>query len=100
MSATDRLNQNVFFICDLLSCYLFFQKRNSFGRPCGQKVISTTDGSMATTDEEIKEAFNVFDADNSGFIQVADVGLVIRALGKKLFVHHRWILSSFRKSTS
>jgi len=37
---------------------------------------------MATTDEEIKEAFGVFDADNVGFIQVSDVGTVIRALGK------------------
>jgi len=58
---------------------------------------------MATTDEEIKEAFNVFDADNSGFIQVADVGIVIRALGNPLYFisgSHRSLRLSHRKSAS
>jgi len=37
---------------------------------------------MATTDGEIKDAFSVFDPENTGSISVFDIGLVIIALGK------------------
>ncbi|ELR13985.1 EF hand domain containing protein [Acanthamoeba castellanii str. Neff] len=37
---------------------------------------------MATSEEEIKEAFNCFDTDHTGLIAADDIGTVIRALGK------------------
>lgn len=37
---------------------------------------------MASSEDEIKECFRVFDTDNDGKIPVADLGTVIRALGK------------------
>jgi Ca2+-binding EF-hand superfamily protein len=36
---------------------------------------------MATSEEEIKEAFNCFDSDHTGVIPADDIGTVIRALG-------------------
>jgi Ca2+-binding EF-hand superfamily protein len=36
---------------------------------------------MATSEEEIKEAFNCFDTDHTGVIAADDIGTVIRALG-------------------
>ncbi len=37
---------------------------------------------MATSEEEIKEAFDTFDNDNKGVIHPSDLGTVIRALGE------------------
>jgi Ca2+-binding EF-hand superfamily protein len=36
---------------------------------------------MATSEEEIKEAFNCFDSEHTGFIPKDDIGTLIRALG-------------------
>jgi len=38
--------------------------------------------SQEVTDQDIKEAFDVFDADKDGFILSDEIGTVIRALGK------------------
>jgi len=38
--------------------------------------------SQEVTDQDIKEAFDVFDADKDGFISSEEIGTVIRALGK------------------
>jgi len=38
--------------------------------------------SQEVTDADIKEAFDVFDADKDGFISSEEIGTVIRALGK------------------
>jgi Ca2+-binding EF-hand superfamily protein len=37
---------------------------------------------MATSEEEVKECFKVFDTDNDSKIAISEIGLVIRALGK------------------
>ncbi|KAL6058302.1 Calmodulin [Balamuthia mandrillaris] len=37
---------------------------------------------MATSNDEIQEAFRCFDTDNDGKLAVAEIGTVIRALGK------------------
>lgn len=36
---------------------------------------------MATSEEEVKECFKVFDTDNDSKIAISEIGLVIRALG-------------------
>jgi len=38
--------------------------------------------SLEVTEQDIKEAFDVFDSDKDGFIMAEEVGTVIRALGK------------------
>jgi len=38
--------------------------------------------SQEVTDQDIKEAFDVFDADKDGYIMSDEIGTVIRALGK------------------
>jgi Ca2+-binding EF-hand superfamily protein len=37
---------------------------------------------LATSEEEVKECFKVFDTDNDSKIAISEIGLVIRALGK------------------
>jgi hypothetical protein len=40
---------------------------------------------MATSEEEVKECFKVFDTDNDSKIAISEIGLVIRALGTSSF---------------
>jgi Ca2+-binding EF-hand superfamily protein len=44
---------------------------------------------MATSEQEMKEAFDTFDTDHTGTIHAADLGTVIRALGNGSPPPHR-----------
>lgn len=46
----------------------------------GYKVVKNT--CVSTVDSEIKEAFQVFDKDGSGFINSRELGMVMRSLGQ------------------
>jgi len=52
------------------------------GRRGDTKIAPASKVTQEVTEQDIKEAFDVFDTDKDGFILTDDIGTVIRALGK------------------